>query len=100
MSLKPVKAFLKLLKKALKRLVGEERIEMATPVSLRVCGVEFDRVEVVGDTTSQVTVIVKDRTFGEFPLDASMKLEIKEDGRWKILPLPQLIRQLLLAKVW
>lgn len=73
---------------------------MATPINLRICGVEFDRVEVSGDSESQATVIVKDKTFGSFPIDASMRLEIKEDGRWKTLPLPHFIRQLFSAKVW
>ena len=74
---------------------------MATPVTLRVCGVEFDRIELrkSADKFSKVMVEVTDGRFGAFTLDPAMKLEIKEGGRWKMIPLDSFISHLLLAKM-
>jgi hypothetical protein len=101
MSLKLVKAFLKLLKRALKRPKEEGTINMATPVTLRVCGVEFDRIELRKSTDrfSKMLVEVNDSKFGTFTLDPAMKLEIREGGRWKMIPLESFISHLLLAKM-
>jgi hypothetical protein len=100
MSLKLVKAFLKLLKLGSKNPKEEGTTNMATPVALRVCGVEFDRIELRKSAChSKMSVEVTDARFGVFTLDSAMRLEIREGGRWKMIPLDSFISHLLLAKM-
>jgi len=71
---------------------------MAVPVNLRVCGIEFDRIE-LKKSLDKTMVEVTDSRFGAFTLDHHMKLEIKENGRWKVILLESFISHLLLARM-
>jgi len=67
---------------------------MAVPVNLRVCGIEFDRIE-LKKSLDKTMVEVTDSRFGAFTLDHHMKLEIKENGRSSSLNLSSVTSSLL-----
>ena len=73
----------------------------AKPLSLRACGREFSRIELRPpvDRFSEMTVEVCDPSFGSFKLTPAMKVEVKDQGRWKEIPLHILVSQLLLARM-
>ncbi len=74
---------------------------MATPVSLRICGIEFDRVEIKRIPLAHAykyELEVIDKIYGSFTVTGNMLIEMKEDGRWKRIPLGSFINHLLVAK--
>ena len=74
---------------------------MSTPVQLRVCGVEFDRVEVKKTPLAHAykyELEIVDRVYGTFTATSDMTIEMRDNGRWKKIPLGSFINQLLVAR--
>jgi hypothetical protein len=74
---------------------------MATPVQLRVCGIEFNKVEVKKVPLAHAykyDLEVVDRVYGPFTVTSEMLVEMRDQGRWKRISLGSFINQLLVAR--